>query len=154
MLPEIPKYKDAWVAFFDILGFKSLIQKSNTESGLYLIVDNYHEILNDLKKRCSYYEGLELNYTWFSDSFMIYSKDGSEQSYAIIQQVFYKINTFVKKVLAIIKQAWYSSRKITHSLNTSNERIVHEQKIRWNIEANKKRPKNVFTRRGKSNWNF
>jgi len=32
MLPEIPKYKDIWVAFFDILGFKNLIQKSNTES--------------------------------------------------------------------------------------------------------------------------
>lgn len=86
MLPEIPKYQERWIAFFDILGFRSLIEKSIDELRLYMLVESYYEVLNELKEKCNYYEGHELIYQWFSDSFIFYSRDGSAQSYVIIQQ--------------------------------------------------------------------
>ena len=86
MLPEIPRYEQRWVAFFDILGFKSFIEETTVEHKLYLLIDRYHATLKELQEKCSYYQGHELTYLWFSDSFIFYSKDGSKQSYVVIQQ--------------------------------------------------------------------
>ena len=86
MLPEIPRYEQRWVAFFDILGFKSLIEETTDEMKLYLLIDGYHLTLKELREKCNRYEGHELTYLWFSDSFIFYSKDGSEQSYGVIIQ--------------------------------------------------------------------
>ena len=86
MLPEIPRYEQRWVAFFDILGFKSFIEETTVEHKLYLLVDRYHATLRKLREKCTYYEGHELTYLWFSDSFVFYSKDDSKQSYVLIQQ--------------------------------------------------------------------
>lgn len=86
MLSEIPRYEQRWVAFFDILGFKSFIEESTVEHKLYLLVDCYQTTLRKLEERCTYYEGHELTYLWFSDSFVFYSRDGSKQSYVVIQQ--------------------------------------------------------------------
>jgi hypothetical protein len=86
MLPEIPKYEQRWVAFFDILGFKSFIEGTTDPSKLYLLIDRYHETLKELQEECSYYAEHELTYLWFSDSFIFYSMDGSGGSYTVIQE--------------------------------------------------------------------
>ncbi len=83
----IPKYKNHWIVYFDILGFQNYINATvDNESTLLEIVNDYELVLREIEKKTSYYPGHELGCTWFSDTFIIFSKDDGIKSYTIIQQ--------------------------------------------------------------------
>jgi hypothetical protein len=75
--------KDCWIAFFDILGFKKMIDIDN-DYILYYVKTSYETTLSELKKSCNGYETGDLNYSWFSDSFVIYTNDNSGKGYSEI----------------------------------------------------------------------
>ncbi len=75
-----------WVAFFDILGFEKLVIKSKTVLDFYRIKQDYEETIQYLRKNCDLYREDILEYTWFSDTFLIITQDGSPSAYVVIQQ--------------------------------------------------------------------
>lgn len=78
---------DCWLACFDILGFKNLINVDAGDfEGLYLRVQ-YEEVLEHLEERCKRHssEPSSIDYCWFSDTFLMFCSDDSARSYVTIQ---------------------------------------------------------------------
>jgi len=67
-----------WVAYFDILGFKKLVEEETKSSGLEIFVQtDYLKILKELEEKRQYYPS-DIVYTWASDSFVLFTlKDDS-----------------------------------------------------------------------------
>lgn len=75
------EFKDCWLAYFDLLGFADLCDKS--EAVKKLLVRDYDMIVEELKRITSdtlKYASLA-NPVWFSDSFLIYTEDESEKGF-------------------------------------------------------------------------
>jgi hypothetical protein len=76
------KYKNRWFSFFDLLGFQKLVQDKNLE----YVIPIYEDILADLKSKADPKQKYGIDYSWFSDTFIIYATDDSIQSFALIEQ--------------------------------------------------------------------
>ncbi|WP_243383818.1 hypothetical protein [Geothrix alkalitolerans] len=77
---------NSWVASFDILGFKNMVNVDGATFEATLIMEDYEETLAHLESTCRDYQAGFLDYSWLSDTFIIFSRDDSAQSYALIQQ--------------------------------------------------------------------
>lgn len=75
-----------WVASFDILGFKELVNVDGGSIEAELVQEDYEETLSHLESRCKAYSPGCLDYLWFSDTFVMFTPDDSAQSYTLIQQ--------------------------------------------------------------------
>jgi hypothetical protein len=75
---------NCWVAYFDILGFASLLAVDNDDHKAFNIRVDYEETLANLRKSCDEYEGNNLDYCWFSDTFLMFTPDDSAKSYCVI----------------------------------------------------------------------
>ncbi|MBI5892311.1 MAG: hypothetical protein HZB79_01450 [Deltaproteobacteria bacterium] len=73
---------DRWVAYFDILGFSSEVEKGCRSD--YLLLKDYKYIIKILSDACQLFPDC-LSYFYFSDSFLIYSHDDTAKSYKCIQ---------------------------------------------------------------------
>lgn len=76
------KYKNRWFAFFDLLGFQRLVEQKSLE----YVIPIYDQILLDLKAKARPKKKYGIDYSWFSDTFIIYSTDDSLESFALIEQ--------------------------------------------------------------------
>lgn len=63
----------AWVAHFDILGFKSIINNDNESVGLRVLKSQIDEVIDDLKKNVADFDE-SVGYLFYADTFIIYSK--------------------------------------------------------------------------------
>lgn len=78
------KYTNRWFCYLDLLGFKSLVlQKHKIEEVIFL----YNEIIEDLISKADLKKTLGVSYSWFSDTFIIYSRSDSLIEFASIEQV-------------------------------------------------------------------
>lgn len=77
-------FKNCWLAYFDILGFRELVEVATKPEDLVLTRMRYSSILKALEDLVSNSEWLDC--THFSDTFIIYSINDSVPSYAAIQQ--------------------------------------------------------------------
>ncbi len=78
---------DCWLACFDILGFKNLIDVGKDDFEALYIRAQYEEAIEHLQKKSdnfSYTPG-HIDYCWFSDTFLMFCPDDSPGSYAMIQ---------------------------------------------------------------------
>jgi hypothetical protein len=80
--PELG-FEKRWIAYFDILGFKRKILSSKNPLQEYFLTEMYETVIGKLKQDEHYVDGL-IFYTWFSDTFIMYSTDDSPQAYAWI----------------------------------------------------------------------
>lgn len=78
-------YRNCWVAYFDILGFKKIFTDAtsqlNAPNVLFVIRKNYEEVLSNLNARAM----KSIHFAWFSDTFIIFSQDDSVQSFENIR---------------------------------------------------------------------
>lgn len=76
------RYRDRWFAYLDLLGFTTLVQSSAMEQ----VLPVYAEALKKMHQACS--SGKDeagLLYSWFSDTFIIYSQSDSLEDFARVE---------------------------------------------------------------------
>ena len=90
MESEIEKtieYNNSWIVYFDILGFRERVIKSSyNQINLFILFEDYELILKEIREKTSIYKNVNVGHAWFSDTFLIFSKDNSIQSYVILLQ--------------------------------------------------------------------
>lgn len=80
-------HSKCWVACFDILGFKNLVSFEDDESlQITFLIEDYEKTLEHLKTSCERYQEGDIEYCWLSDTFVLFSRDDSARSYAVLQQ--------------------------------------------------------------------
>ncbi|HBR22616.1 MAG TPA: hypothetical protein DD713_08665 [Nitrospiraceae bacterium] len=74
-------YRNCWLAYFDILGFKKVVEEALTQptapNALFVIRNNYEDALSELNAS----DRENLHCAWFSDTFIIFTPDESLQSF-------------------------------------------------------------------------
>ncbi len=88
---------NCWIAVFDILGFKTLGKIINQDDmPEFDIRVAYEETLRNLKDSCEYYKPGSIHYCWYSDTFLMYTKDDSAESCMVIQSA---CKNFIEKCI-------------------------------------------------------
>jgi hypothetical protein len=76
------RYRDRWFAYLDLLGFTALVQSNAIEQ----VIPVYAEALEQMHRACRIGKGeAGLLYSWFSDTFIIYSGSDSLQDFARVE---------------------------------------------------------------------
>jgi hypothetical protein len=76
------RYKNRWFSYFDLLGFSNLVREHHIE----YVLPIYEDVLKAIAQKAGPKEKYGISYTWFSDTFVIYSKSDSDQDFALIEQ--------------------------------------------------------------------
>ena len=94
---------NCWVAYFDILGFKKKVtnfENQNGEGSLGIFVKYfYDEIINELKQQSEYHPD-KVFITWFSDTFMFFTRDDSVESFSRMHKSF---DISCRKIISTMK---------------------------------------------------
>ena len=76
------RYRDRWFAYLDLLGFTNLVQTSAIED----VLPVYSEALKRMRFACKLGKSeVGLINSWFSDTFIIYSRSDSIQDFAHVE---------------------------------------------------------------------
>ena len=80
-------HANCWVACFDILGFKNMVSFEDDESlQITFLIEDYEKTLEHLRTSSEAYQEGDIEYCWLSDTFVLFSRDDSARSYAVLQQ--------------------------------------------------------------------
>lgn len=77
------RYRKRWFCYLDLLGFTSLVNDKTIEQ----VIPLYKEALQHLVRAAKPKKRLGLIYSWFSDTFIIYSRDDNERDFSYVEQV-------------------------------------------------------------------
>jgi len=77
------RYRKRWFAYFDLLGFSNLVRQHRIEH----LLPIYEDVLNAIEQKAEPKRGSGISYSWFSDTFIIFSQGSTEGEFAIIEQV-------------------------------------------------------------------
>ena len=80
--PDLAKKR--WVAYFDLLGIKSLFKTKNHLSIFVILASAIEESKNQINRVKSIGSA---EYIWFSDTFIIYTDDDSKESFQVIDSI-------------------------------------------------------------------
>lgn len=76
------RYRDRWFAYLDLLGFTNLVQSGDIEK----VLPVYSEALKRMRTACRFGKGeVGLLNSWFSDTFIIYSRSDSLDDFAHLE---------------------------------------------------------------------
>ena len=76
------RYRDRWFAYLDLLGFSALVKSNAIEQ----VIPIYAEALEQMYRACHVRKGeSDLLYSWFSDTFIIYSSSASLQDFVRVE---------------------------------------------------------------------
>jgi len=76
------RYRDRWFAYLDLLGFTNLVQSNSIQD----VLPIYSEALNRMRKACKLgKKEVGLLSSWFSDTFIIYTRSDSLQDFAYLE---------------------------------------------------------------------
>lgn len=76
------KYRESWFSYFDLLGFSRLVREHIIEYVLPL----YEEVLETIAEKAGPKEKHGISYSWFSDTFIVYTKSDSLKDFGHIEQ--------------------------------------------------------------------
>lgn len=77
------RYTDRWFCFFDLLGFSSLIHSEDIKD----VIRTYNDVLDTLeKKHAKNISRAAVTYSWFSDSFILYTRGKSLEQFVLLEQ--------------------------------------------------------------------
>ena len=82
MQPRRLQYKDRWFCYLDLLGFTQLVR--STEVGA--VIDLYEEAIAKLEVGAATKRSLGISYSWFSDTFIIFTRSDSLQEFTWLEQ--------------------------------------------------------------------
>jgi hypothetical protein len=77
------RYRQRWFCYLDLLGFTNLIYKSEIES----VMPVYYQVIETLAKYGGPFKPKKLLYSWFSDTFIIYSGSDSYDDFQSVEHV-------------------------------------------------------------------
>jgi hypothetical protein len=77
------RYTNRWFAYFDLLGFANLVRQHEIEH----VLPIYEDVLNSITQKADAKRGKGLSYSWFSDTFIVFSRGDSDQEFAFIEHV-------------------------------------------------------------------
>ena len=77
------RYRKRWFCYLDLLGFTSLVNDKNIEH----VIPLYKKALAKMEQAAVQKKPLGIIYSWFSDTFIIYSRNDKEEDFANVEQV-------------------------------------------------------------------
>lgn len=77
------RYRDRWFCYLDLLGFTALVGSQHIED----VMLGYGDALTDLRQSKSPIHAKKILYSWFSDTFIIYSTGDTPAHFAAVEQV-------------------------------------------------------------------
>ncbi|WP_296593767.1 hypothetical protein [Methylophaga sp.] len=81
--PDHIRYTKRWFCYFDLLGFSNLVKGNDIEQ----VMPLYQKALNHLEKSPDEMRTMGIYVSWFSDTFIIFSRGGKEEDFANIEHV-------------------------------------------------------------------
>jgi hypothetical protein len=91
------RYRDRWFAYLDLLGFSKLVESNAIEH----VLPIYADALEQMHRACQdRKEDAGLLYSWFSDTFIIYSRSDSLRDFARVEsaaRIFFQL-LLVKRI--------------------------------------------------------
>ena len=84
---------NCWVAYFDMLGFKKLVNQYKGHIDIFA-EGIYKDVLGGIIKRSNRISGAlnkKVDYAWFSDSFILFTEDDTFASFSSIELVLWEI---------------------------------------------------------------
>lgn len=76
------EYRDRWLCYLDLLGFKNLVRTDAVGR----VIPLYDEVLQKLEVDAAPKKPLGLAYSWFSDTFIIFSRGDSPRDFTLVEQ--------------------------------------------------------------------
>lgn len=76
-------YTNRWFAYFDLLGFSNLVRQHKIEH----VLPIYEEVLDTITQKANSKSGKGISYSWFSDTFILFTRSDTEQEFALIEHV-------------------------------------------------------------------
>lgn len=76
------RYTKRWFAYFDLLGFANLVRTSE----IHRVLPIYETALSAIEEKANPKKSKGLSYSWFSDTFIIFTRGSSLQEFAVIEQ--------------------------------------------------------------------
>jgi len=76
---------NCWVACFDILGIRNIINVDEDDVRAFVVRVDYETTIDYLRSSCDDWEPGIIDYCWFSDTYLMFSRDASGQSYSIVE---------------------------------------------------------------------
>ena len=76
------RYTNRWLAYFDLLGFANLVRQHRINH----VLPIYEDVLTAVEEKVEPKRGYGISCSWFSDTFIIFSKGDSEKEFALIEQ--------------------------------------------------------------------
>ncbi len=77
------RYTKRWFAYFDLLGFANLVRTSEIES----VLPIYETVLKAIEEKAEPKKAKGIGYSWFSDTFIMFSKGSSLEEFVLIEQI-------------------------------------------------------------------
>jgi len=76
------RYTERWFAYFDLLGFSNLVRTNEIHN----VLPIYETALAAIEEKANPKRSKGLSYSWFSDTFIIFTRGSSLQEFAVIEQ--------------------------------------------------------------------
>jgi len=76
------RYTKRWFSYFDLLGFKNLVLNNRIER----VLPIYEDVLKVITRKADPKKSKGLSYSWFSDTFILFTKGSSDKEFALIEQ--------------------------------------------------------------------
>jgi len=77
------RYRKRWFCYLDLLGFTALVNDNNIGH----VISIYQDVMKKLSRKARSISTKEILYSWFSDTFIIYSRSDHEKDFAAIEGV-------------------------------------------------------------------
>ncbi|ODN65785.1 hypothetical protein [Methylophaga muralis] len=77
------RYTKRWFAYFDLLGFAQLVRTREIQS----VLPIYERVLETIEEKANAKKSQGIGYSWFSDTFIIFSKGSSLEEFGVIEQI-------------------------------------------------------------------
>ena len=76
------RYTRRWFSYFDLLGFRNLVLNNRIEH----VLPVYEDVLKVITGKADPKKRKGLSYSWFSDTFILFTKGSSDKEFALIEQ--------------------------------------------------------------------
>jgi hypothetical protein len=80
--PRKLQYRSRWFCYLDILGFRELVRTADVGH----VIELYDAVIRKLEAGAQEKKPLGISYSWFSDSFILFSRSDSLQEFALLEQ--------------------------------------------------------------------
>ena len=76
------QYRDRWLCYIDLLGFTELVRSAEVDT----VIEAYEDVIAKLETGASAKRSLGISYSWFSDTFIIFSRGNTLEEFTWVEQ--------------------------------------------------------------------